>query len=214
MPSDASRSLASFSRSQTTASAYRLAVVTNSHRSEASRNCRANWRWAATTESMSGVSSSAMPRGIPSLVASTSSPSRPGLALLPYSRQRRQEDVLREPSDVLGMAGEHGTVRGRPANARGAHLAPGDAVQQRGLARAGRPDHGDEDRRARLPQPREQVVVDLADQSLALSPGRLDPPEVEQQLRPADRVAQFEQRGLELARVDPGMRLAGLPPQL
>ena len=74
------RSRASCKISQTGPSAYRLALVMNSHRSEASRNCRANSWCACTTESMSGVSSSAMPRGMPSLAASTSSPSRPGLA--------------------------------------------------------------------------------------------------------------------------------------
>ena len=80
MASDASRSLACCSSSQTAASAYRLALVMNSHRSDASRNWCANSRCAWTTESMSGVSSRATPSGMPSFSASTSSPSRPGMA--------------------------------------------------------------------------------------------------------------------------------------
>ena len=80
MPSAAPRSLAYSSSSHTAASAYRLAVVMNSHRSEASRNWWANSRCACTTESMSGVSSSATPLGMPSFAASTSSPSRPDRA--------------------------------------------------------------------------------------------------------------------------------------
>ena len=52
----------------------------NSHRSEASRNWYAKSRCACTTESMSGVSSSATPLGMPSLAASTSRPSLPDRA--------------------------------------------------------------------------------------------------------------------------------------
>ena len=184
--------------------------MTNSHRSEASRNWRANWRCAATTESMSGVSRGAMPRGIPSLVASTSSPvaARHGQSLLANTRQRRKEDVLSEPADLVRVAGEHRAVGCRAPDAGRAHLAARDAIQQCRLAGSRGADHGDQDRGTRLAQPRQQVVLDLADHLLALCPRRLNAREVEQQLGPGDCVAQFEECGFELVRIDPGVRLS------
>ena len=60
---DVPRSDAWRSSSHGTASAYRAAVVTKSHRSAAPSSCRASSRLPRTTESMSGASSSASPGG-------------------------------------------------------------------------------------------------------------------------------------------------------
>jgi hypothetical protein len=60
-----------------TSSAYREAVVTNSHRSAAASSCAASSRLAVTTESMSGASSSAKPGGRLPAVAIFSVPGSP-----------------------------------------------------------------------------------------------------------------------------------------
>ena len=60
---DAPRSTAPCSTRHGSASPYRAAVVTNSHRSAASRSRCADSRLDSSTESRSGASSSAMPRG-------------------------------------------------------------------------------------------------------------------------------------------------------
>jgi len=58
------RSTALARYSHGTASAYRAALVTNSHRSAADNSCAASRRFSTTTESMSGASRMASPRGI------------------------------------------------------------------------------------------------------------------------------------------------------
>lgn len=81
--SDASYCLAVRSRCQGTASAYREAVVTITHTSAAQISSAASLRLRTTSESMSGASSSASPRGSPgevstrSEIPSSSSPSSP-----------------------------------------------------------------------------------------------------------------------------------------
>ena len=62
------RAAAALRSSQATASAYRVAVVTNSHRSAAARSCRESIRLSSSIESMSGASSNAMPAGSESVV--------------------------------------------------------------------------------------------------------------------------------------------------
>ena len=121
---------------------------------------------------------------------------------------------LGEPADIVRVTGEHRAVRGWPADARRADLAADDAVQQRGLASPGRAHHGDQDGRAGLPEAREQIVVDLADHLLAFRPGRLDTGEVKKQLCPADRIAELQQRGLQLARIDADVWFGLLPGDL
>ena len=74
---------------------------------------------------------------------------RHGQPFLADPGQRRQEHVLGEPVRVVGMAGQHRAVRGRPPDPGRADLGADDAVHQRRLARPGRPDQGDQDRRAR-----------------------------------------------------------------
>ncbi len=135
-------------------------------------------------------------------------PARHRQALLAHPGQRGQEDVLGEPADLVGVTGEDGAVGRRPADPGRAHLAPGDAVQQRRLAGAGGADHGDQDRCARLAKPRQEVVLDLADHLLPLCPGRLDARKVEQKLGSGDRIAQLDESGFQLARIDADVRLS------
>ena len=69
---EAPRSEAVRSISHGTASEYRAAVVTNSHRSAAASSWTASSRFVSTTESMSGASMIARPAGTPSCGTSRS----------------------------------------------------------------------------------------------------------------------------------------------
>ena len=209
MPRAAPRSLACCSSSQTGASAYRLALVMNSQRSEASRNWWANSWCACTTESMSGVSSSATPLRHALAGGQHEQPvaARPGQALLADPGQRGQEHVLGEPVDVVGVAGQHRAVRRRAAHAGRADLGADDAVDQRGLARAGGADQGDQDGRRGLPDPGQQVVIDLAEQLGAFGLDLGGTGDLEDQRDGGDPLPEVEQGRLEQAGVHPGVSL-------
>ncbi len=132
---------------------------------------------------------------------------RPGQPLLADARQRGQEHVLREPADVVGVAGEHRGVGGRPPDAGEAHLRADDAVHQRRLAGACRADERDQDRRRALADPRQQVVVDLAEQLGAFRLHVGGTREVKDQRNGGDPLPEVEQGSLKQPRVHPDPRL-------
>jgi hypothetical protein len=122
---------------------------------------------------------------------------RPGEPLLTYPGHGGEEDILREPVDVVGVTGEHRAVRRRAPDAGHADLYPDDAVDQGRFTRPGRADQSDQDRGARFAQPRQQVVVDLAEQLAPLRAGLLGSGGLQRQLGGDDRLAQREDRGLD-----------------
>ena len=136
---------------------------------------------------------------------------RPGEPFLAYPGHGGEEDVLREPVDVVGVAGEHRAVRRRAPDAGHADLYPDDAVDQGRFTRPGRADQGDQDRGPRFAQPRQQVVVDLAEQLAPLRAGLLDSGGFQRQLGGDDRLAQREDRGLDQLGVHPDRRLGRRP---
>ena len=119
LPKDRDPSLACWRISQTGPSAYRLELVTNSHRSEALRGLDANsavrlhhrvdvrgvqQRDAARHALAGGQHEQAVPAGA-------------GQAFLADPGQGRQEVVLGEPVDVVGVAGQRRAVSGGPTHA-------------------------------------------------------------------------------------------------
>ena len=207
MPRAAPRSLAYSSSSQTAASAYRLAVVMNSQRSEASRNWWAKSRCADTTESMSGVSSRATPLGMPSLAASTRSPSRPDRA----SPSWRTRGTVGRNTFSANQSASSGWQASTGLFVVGRRIpvaltwAPDDAVDQRRLARAGRAHQRDQDGGLGLADPGQEIVVDLAEQLAPLRPGGFRALGLIDQVHVHDPAPEREQGRLELPGIDPAM---------
>ncbi len=131
----------------------------------------------------------------------------PGEAFLAHPWHGRQEDVLGEPADIVGMAGEHRAVGRGPADTRHADVAAHDAVHQRRLACPGRADQGHQDRGAGFAQPRQEVVVDLAEQLVPLLPRLLHTGCFQRQRGRDDGLAQREDRRLDEPGVHPDVRL-------
>src|SRR5581483_9804039 len=134
-------------------------------------------------------------------------PARAGQALLANPGQGRQEVVLREPVDVVRVAGQHRTVRGGPAYAGRADLGTDDAVDQGGLARAGGADERDQDGRGGPADPRQQVVVNLAEELGAFGLDLVGAVDLEDERDGGDPLSEVEQGGLEKARVHADVRL-------
>lgn len=132
--------------------------------------------------------------------------SRPGQPFLAHPGQRRQEHVLREPVDIVGMAGEDRRVGGWPPDPGQADLGADDAVDQRRLARPGRADQGDQERCGGLADTGQQVVVNLAEQLDALGGDLIGTRNVEDQWDGGDPLVQVEQGRFEKPGVDPDPR--------
>ena len=113
-----------------------------------------------------------------------------------------------------GWQASTGRVGGGPPDARLADLGADDAVHQRRLAGAGRADERHEQRRGRLADPGQQVVVDLAEQLGAFGGDLFGAGDVEHERNGGDPLAQVQQGRFEQARVNPDPRplpaLAGL----
>ena len=197
---DAPRSTAPCSTRHGSASPYRAAVVTKSHRSAASSSRCADSRFDSSTESRSGASSSAIPRG-----TCSSATTRHGL----------QDRVVREQLLVERVVHQHRPPRRRPQHPRRAHLGPHQRVHQRRLARTGRPrDHHDR-RRRELREARDQVLTELVDEPRPRRPGRRDPVDLQREpgalhvaVQVPDRVEQGRRRQRsreDVARVGGGM---------
>ena len=88
------------------------------------------------------------------------------------ARELGQDASALEPAQILRIAGQHGRPRRRPQDARRAHLATDEAVDERRLARARRAADDHQERRVELAQARQQVVVDLLDELRARVPRR------------------------------------------
>src|SRR5215469_4770717 len=131
----------------------------------------------------------------------------PGEPFLAHPRHGRQEDVLGEPADVVGVAGEHWAVRGGPADTGHADVGTDNAVHQRGFARPRRSDQGYQDWGTGFTKPRQQVVVDLAEQLVPLHPCLGHAGGFQRQRGRDDGLAQRQDRGLDEPGVHPDMRL-------
>ena len=95
-----------------------------------------------------------------------------------------------EGAGVVRVVHEHGRAGGRPQDAGAGHLAPRDGVDQRRLAGAGGAADDGEQRGVEPAQPGQQVVVELAEQRLALGAGVLDVRHLERQREARDLGAQ------------------------
>ena len=140
--------------------------MTKSHRSAAASSCAASSRLASTTESMSGASRRASPGG-----------QRDGdgdrAAACRRSPRRRHRSARVRPGStrvsenqrhVVGVADEHRGAGGRAQHPGGGDRRADQAVDQRGLAGAGRAADDGEQRGVEAAQPGQQVVVELADE--------------------------------------------------
>ena len=183
---DAPRSTAPCSTRHGSASPYRAAVVTKSHRSAASSSRCADSRFDSSTESRSGASSSAIPRGTCSS-ATTVTDSRTGWC-----------ESSSSSSGWCTSTGRRVVGRSTPAVLTS---EPDQRVHQRRLARTGRPrDHHDR-RRRELGQARDEVLTELVDEPGPRRPRRRDPLDLQREpgalhvpVQVPDRVEQRRRR--------------------
>ena len=160
------RRAASASSSHGTASAYRAAVVTNSHTSAAPSSWAARMRLPSSTESTSGASSSARPTGRASDAdePQTRPGPRPAASAARRAGQRRQHPVRAEPAHVQRVVHQHRPPGGRPQHPGRADLARRRSeFTTRRLAGPGRAPDDHEHRGAGVAQARQQVVVELVE---------------------------------------------------
>ena len=154
---------------------------------------------------MSGVSSSAIPLVIPSLAASTSSPSRPGLASPSWRTRGSVGRNMFSANQWMSSGWQASTgelVVGRRTPVR-LTWVPTTLFTSVDLPGAGRADQGHEQRRGRLADPGQQVVVDLAEQLGALGGDLVGAGDVEHERDGGDPLVQVQQGRLEQPGVHP-----------
>ena len=138
--------------------------MTKSQPSAAASSWLASARFSASTESMSGESSSARPCGSASVATSCSVPAAPGS---PVARQTEQDAVALERGQIVRVTDEHRRARRRACRGQADDAADEARDERVDFPAPVEPPTTISAGASKLPQARQQVVVHLRGEIVA-----------------------------------------------